>query len=119
MTKYLLDTCFILGLFKQNDNALQLMQSIPPYNGYVSVINRIELLGYHGITAHDERLLTSFLDEINCLPLTAQVENMAINVRKRHKIKLADSIILATALTHNLTLITLDDKLNRIYQLEQ
>ena len=118
MNKYLLDTCFVLGLFKGDKTALNLMQDISPYDCYVSVVNRIELLGYHGITPHDERELTSFLNEIICLPLSTAIENKAIEVRKRHKIKLADSIVLATALTHGLTLLTLDERLDKRYQTE-
>ena len=112
MNKYLLDTCFILGLFKGNEQVLALMQHISPQDCYVSVINRIELLGYHGITPHDELELSNFLNEMTQLPLSQLVENKAISVRKRHKIKLADSIVLATALAHELQLLTLDNRLN-------
>lgn len=119
MNKYLLDTCFILGLFKGNEQALTKMQTISPDVCFVSVVNRIELLGYHGITAQDEQILSEFLDELECLPLSSKVENTAIAIRKRHKIKLADSIVLATALAHHLELLTLDNGLINKYQKEQ
>lgn len=118
MSKYLLDTCFILELFKSNHQVLEIMQNVSPEDCFVSVINRIELLGYHGITSHDEQMLNDFLGELGFLALSVEVENMAISVRKRHKIKLADSIVLATALVHHLELLTLDTGLMAKYQKE-
>ncbi len=41
---------------------------------------------------------------------------MTISLRKKHKIKLPDSIILATAEVHGLKLLTLDQKLNNYSQ---
>lgn len=118
MSKYLLDTCFILELFKSNHQVLEMMQNISPDDCFVSVINRIELLGYHGITSHDEQMLNDFLNELGYLALSAEIEQKAISVRKRHKIKLADSIVLATALVHHLELLTLDTGLMTKYQKE-
>ena len=119
MNEYLLDTCFILGLFKGDKTALALMQHAPPQNCYISVINRIELLGYHGITPNDEQILTQFLNEMVCLPLSPAVEQKAITIRKRHKIKLADSVVLATALVNGLELLTLDNSLNNKFSQEK
>ncbi|MDO5651092.1 MAG: type II toxin-antitoxin system VapC family toxin [Moraxella sp.] len=118
MNDYLLDTCFILGLFNENAKTLKIMQNISPKNCFVSVINRIELLGYHGITTHDEMMLNDFLNEITQLDLSQKTANKAIEIRKRHKIKLADSIVLAAALVHDLTLLTLDEKLAKHYHQE-
>ena len=44
-----------------------------------------------------------------CLDIDLAVQNQAIALRRRHKIKLVDSLVLATALTHHLRLITLDN----------
>lgn len=71
MSKYLLDTCFILELFKSNHQVLEMMQNISPDDCFVSVINRIELLGDHGITSHDEQMLNGFLNELGYLALSA------------------------------------------------
>lgn len=111
MSKYLLDTCFILGLYHQNETALQLIRSISFEQCCVSVINRIELLGYHNITPEDEQELAYFLNQVQLLEIDKAVQNQAIELRKRHKIKLADNLVLATALVHGATLLTLDDGL--------
>ncbi len=118
MTNYLLDTCFILGLYGQNATALTLMQHTLPNQCHISVINRIELLGYHNISPKDEKELNLFLSYINCLELDKAIQDKAISLRKRHKIKLADSILLATALVHEFQLLTLYNALNNKFLYE-
>lgn len=48
----------------------------------------------------DNALLQSVLSEITCLPLSEAVEQKTIALRKQHKIKLPDAVILATAHVH-------------------
>ncbi|WP_066803589.1 PIN domain-containing protein [Moraxella oblonga] len=50
------------------------------------------------------------------LPITDDILECTIALRRAYKIKLPDALILATAKTHQLTLLTLDEKLERIYQ---
>jgi pilT protein domain protein len=111
MSKYLLDTCFILGLYRQNPQAIALMQGVMFSQCAVSVVNRIELLGYHGISDSDDIQLRQFLRHVECLEIDRAVQDKAIALRRIHNIKLADSLVLATALTHGLTLLTLDKSL--------
>lgn len=50
-----------------------------------------------------------------CFPLNEAVEKRVILIRQQHKIKLPDAIIAATALVNGAKLVTLDKKLNKIY----
>jgi predicted nucleic acid-binding protein len=57
----------------------------------------------------DENLESSFLrlfDKLTILPLSEEIVNRTIQLRKQKKIKLGDAIIAATALVHNLQLVT-------------
>lgn len=92
-SKYLLDTCFVLGLYNSNSEALQRMIGVSLNDCTVSVISEMELLGYAPLSETDE-------------------------LRKRHKIKLPDAIVLATALTYELELLSLDTGLINKYQKE-
>ncbi|WP_230658996.1 PIN domain-containing protein [Psychrobacter sp. I-STPA10] len=107
-TKYLLDTCFILGLYNQNDDVLDRFGDTLIENCHISVINRIEIFGYAHISSTDERTLWELLSEMVCLPLSYRVEMETIKIRKQYKIKLPDAIILATANIYDLELLTLD-----------
>ena len=71
----------------------------------VSVITKIEVLGFTTSQEHSQ-LLTEFLNDINFLDLTNEIVDATINIRKKHKIKLPDAIIAATALVHNSILIS-------------
>lgn len=113
-SSYLLDTCFILGLCNQNPEVLNTFGDIPITRCYISVITRIELLGYANITTEDEAFLQSVLSEITCLPLFDDVEEETIQLRKHHKVKLPDAIILATAKVNTLELLTLDKQLMKL-----
>lgn len=48
------------------------------------------------------------------LTINDDVIECTIAIRRKHKIKLPDALILATAKMHNLQLLTLDEKLQRI-----
>ena len=117
---YLLDTCFILGFYNKSAIALQILaeHKVRLSECAISVINRIEILGYTELTLSDETNLRKILESFICLPLSVEVEveMMTISLRKKHKIKLPDSIILATAEVHGLKLLTLDQKLNNYSQ---
>ncbi len=112
MNNCLLDTCFVLGLYAQNVQALAAMQGVAFEQCAVSAVNRVELLGWHGISDADDAELRRFLSRVACLQMDVAVQNQAIALRRRHKIKLADSLVLATALVHGLQLLTLDNSLH-------
>lgn len=112
-TKYLLDTCFLLGLYKRNSDILDKIArySISLEQCMISRINRIEVLGYTKLSQNDEQGLTQLLANFTCLPICDAVEQETIAIRKQHRIKLPDAIILATANVHHLNLLTLDKRL--------
>lgn len=83
----------------------------------ISVVNYIEVLGFEQLP-EDE---ASFRQLLSCFvryPLSESITTKTIELRKRHKIKFADCVILATALCHHLELITFDEVLQRKYDLE-
>ncbi|ULJ60415.1 PIN domain-containing protein [Wielerella bovis] len=108
--KYLLDTCFILEFHKQNADVLAILQqkNIRFSECAISVVNRLEVLGYANISENDARNLTILLSKMTKLPINLPIENKVIDLRKQHKIKLPDAIVLATALSHDLELLSLD-----------
>lgn len=74
-------------------------------NGAYSIISKIEVLGFQQPTAVEiqARQLFSNLTEI---PLTSEIAEQTIALRKLYKIKLPDAIIAATAMIQALQLIT-------------
>lgn len=76
---------------------------------YLSIINKIELLGFNGPTKEMEAL-TAFVNAVTVLSLSDEVAEKTIWVRKQKRIKLPDAIIAATALVHDLIVITRNTK---------
>lgn len=114
--KYLLDTCFIIGLQQHNRAALEMIQSrqILLNQCAYSVITRLELLSFPSLSATDEHTLQLILNSMACLNLTDAVQAKTISIRKARKVKLPDAIILATAQSYGLELLTLDQKLHTL-----
>jgi len=73
--------------------------------GAYSIISKIELLGFNQ-TPTEEQQARIFLAGLQELELTSDIAEQTIQLRKNQKIKLPDAVIAATALIHQLTLIT-------------
>lgn len=102
---YLLDTNCIsdyLGA-RLPDSSMKLMDEIFDSSPAISIINKIELLG------HNYPGLPKFqlaVEACQTLPLSDEIVQRTIAIRKSRKIRIPDAIIAATALDHSLTLIT-------------
>lgn len=68
----------------------------------ISVINKIEILGFSIVSEG----ITELVNSSTVINLTDEIINQTISLRRTHKIKLPDAIIAATALVFNLTLVT-------------
>lgn len=68
----------------------------------ISIINKIELLGYHLVTDEVKDLVSTSL----VIGLTDEIVDEAIRIRKQYKIKLPDAVIAATAITLDLNLLS-------------
>jgi predicted nucleic acid-binding protein len=106
--RYLIDTNIIID-FSENRlplNAKLFVAEIIDNEPNISIINKIELLGFSMVTPE----IIEFTDSTNIINLTEDVANQTINLRKKRKIKLPDAIIAATALVYHLTLISRNSK---------
>ncbi len=118
--KYLLDSCFIIRWHEQRNEVFEIIQHLDlRYEQCAySVISYAELFSWQHLTKIDEQGLRYLLTDVRKLPLNDEVIEVTIQIRKHHKIKLPDALILATAKTYGLQLITLDEKLQRIWTSE-
>lgn len=113
---YLLDTNFILGLLKSSDETLEQISKrrIESQKCAYSAVSRMELLAFPGITPPEETLIQEKLAHFTYLPITSQIEDITIQLRRNHKIKLPDAIIAASALSVGAKLMTFDQQLNHV-----
>lgn len=73
-----------------------------------SVINRIEVLSWPAASPADMQAATDWLAANQGLPLSKPVAATTINLRRSYQRKLPDAVIAATALIHQLPVITRD-----------
>lgn len=86
-------------------------------NLFVSVITEIELLGWHKITNQQKDFFQALLNDCTLIGLTKPVKELAIELKQKHKIKLPDSVISASAIHLDIPLITLDQGFEKIKDL--
>jgi predicted nucleic acid-binding protein len=105
--RYLIDTNVVVDYLgrKLPEVAMVYMDDVIDAVPNVSVVTKIEVLGFN---TPDEyyHLLVSFMADALVFDLSEGVVNECIKLRKLYKIKLPDAIIAATAVYHNLVLIT-------------
>lgn len=107
--EYLIDTNAVIDYLdnKLPDTAAELIDGI---NVKISVITRMELLAWPGASKKQSLILSEFVDAAEVFNLEEPVIIKAIEIRKETKTKLPDAIIAATAMVHQLTLITRNTK---------
>ena len=107
-TKYLLDSNSVIELLSNSlpeKTALRIQNIIDSDDYFLSIITRIEVLGYNG--GPEEMSQTSeFIQDSMVVGLEEAIILRTISLRKLLKIKLPDAVIAATALVHDLTLLT-------------
>ena len=81
---------------------------------YLSFISQLELLGFRGITAKQYTELSKFIQECIVIDINEEIKKEVISLRKNSKLKLPDSIVLATARFLSLPLITSDQDFKSI-----
>ena len=109
--KFVLDTNIIIDYLNGQEELRPLSEQIASGIGFVSVITRMELFTFPGLTQEGELRLKSFLADLIVVPLNDEVEQAGIAIRRDTRLKLPDAIVAATAWVKDAVLITRDKRL--------
>ncbi len=106
-TQYLIDSNAVIDYLgnKLPANGMEFMDAVIDEVPNISVVTKIEVLGFNAAEQHYQ-LLTNFMDDATIFDLTENIVDASIEVRKNCKTKLPDAIIAATALVYELTIIS-------------
>lgn len=109
--KYLLDANIVTKTFRGllPNKGVEFMENVLEATTNLSVINRIELLGWKPADPNFAADLALFVANSVEFSLTEEVVQQTIAIRRKVKIKLPDAIIAATAIVYNLTLLSEND----------
>ena len=110
-TRFILDTNTVIYLCNGGMpvNAVNFLRIEVQKGISLSIISEIELLGWNAPYQQEADILESFVVGSDVIQLTRPIVLKTIEIRKMRKIKLPDAIIAATALVHDLTLISRND----------
>ena len=73
---------------------------------FVSVVSYVEVLGHLDLSDDDRSFLEDFFRTATFLDVSGSIAYEAAILRQRRRMSLGDAIIVATALEHDLTLVT-------------
>ena len=93
-------------IYASKPEASVLRSFLDTFRRYVSVITYIESFGYQQLAFEERVQLVRIFRRTQILPLTDAIAQQAVSLRQQRRMGLGDSIIAATAMTHNLTLVT-------------
>lgn len=105
---YLIDTNILIYHFADQipAHAQEAMDNIFKNHFHISVITKIEFLGWQKISDKQLKKAKEFLDFATIIPLNKPVVDRTIKIKQTHNFRLPDAVIAATALSKNMILVT-------------
>lgn len=105
---YLLDTNILIYHLKGDipEREIEKLEGILKRSFIISVITKIEFLGWRKHTVDGFLKAHEFLRHAAIVPVDNELADLAIELRRKSNIKLADALIAATALSNDLVLVT-------------
>ena len=73
---------------------------------FVSVVSKVETLGYHGLDTDAKAFLEDFFGAAAVLPVSQNVVEEAIRLRQKRDMSLGDALIAGTATSRELRVVT-------------
>jgi len=116
--RLLLDTNAVVSLLAGNRQLAKQLEAAD-YVG-ISVITYLEFLAFDGLSDNDRACFTEFCGRIEIVALAhndSGLMKLALDLRSKHRLKLPDAIIGATALSRKALLITNDSHFSDIAML--
>lgn len=105
MSSILLDTNILIYLLQGN---LEIRQILEDKLWIISFISELELKIKDGMSASETKAVNALLNECFIIEMNNAIKEGAIKNARKYKLKLADSIILATAQEYEVAMITAD-----------
>lgn len=107
--RFLLDTNAVVSLLAGNQELASRLDAAE-YVG-ISIVSYLEFLAFAGLSASDLTCFASFCERVEIVPLThndRKLIDLVLDLRSRHRLKLPDAIIGASAISRNALLVTND-----------
>ena len=93
-------------IYSASEQHKDLRELIKKSEAVCSIISKLEILGYHKITAEQIKYFEAVFKVIDILPIPDEVINQAIKYRQKKAMSVGDTIIAASAKIFNCDLYT-------------
>jgi len=97
-------------IYTANQSAPEIEAMATSADSAVASVTQIEIYGFTGLKPEEEAALNILFRRLTVHPLDAAVIERAIALRQEDRMGLADAIIAATALVHDLPLVTRNEE---------
>ncbi len=114
-SRVLTDTNIVIYLLSGDETVAELLDE---KTVYVSFVTELELLSYGGLTNEEEARIKDFLTQCVVVDINPSIKTDVIRLRKNHRIKLPDSIIIASALYLDIPVIAADKDFQKVNELQ-
>ncbi|MDR1975153.1 MAG: type II toxin-antitoxin system VapC family toxin [Bacteroidales bacterium] len=84
----------------------------------VSIITEIELLGKKNLSEQELSIIRNVLDDCKIHPVSNDIKDITIDIRRKYSIKIPDAIIAATSMYYDKPLLTADTDFSMIDDLK-
>ena len=112
LTRCLFDTNILIYYFADEVPAgeVKKVEQLLKTSFYISIITKIEFSGFEKFLQDGFLQELEFLGHATVIPLTDEIADIAIDLRRKSRIKIPDAVIAATCLHNDLTLVTRNEK---------
>lgn len=110
--RYLMDTNAIHDYLQElyPEKGLDKLDKILISEANISVITQIEILSYIPSNKAFEEKIALFVEESTIFGLSDIIIEQTINLRRLYRIKIGDAVIAATAIVHDFTVVTNNER---------
>lgn len=109
------DTNILIYLTAGNKNIAEVVRD---KNLIISFITEMKMRSWPSLTSGDTRMLKKLLSKCQVIGLNEEIKEKAIEIRKSTKLKLPDAIVSATAIFLGLPLVSADNDLKRVKDID-
>ena len=109
------DTNILIYLTAGNKNIAEVVRD---KNLIISFITEMEMRSWPSLTAGDVQMLKKLLSKCQVIGLNDEIKEKAIEIRKSTKLKLPDAIVSATAIFLGLPLVSADNDLKKVKDID-
>ena len=107
ISEFLIDTNILIYHTKGAENTIDFIHRVITQKSFnISIITKIEFLGWNRHTFDSFEKCKRLIEFSNIYSIDEDIANKAIELKREANIRLADAVIAATAIVHNLKLAT-------------